>query len=63
MSSTRQICENEDSVIKIPWLWRTPLHPKESYVSRQLVGYLSDTDVFKDLSQQEMEALFEGMLA
>ncbi len=49
-------------MIKIPWLRRTSLHPKESYVSRLLVGYLSDVDIFKDLSQQEIEALFDGML-
>ena len=49
-------------MIKIPWLRRTLLHPKESSVSRLLVGYLSDMDVFKDLSQLETEALFEGMM-
>lgn len=49
-------------MIKIPWLRRTVLHPKQSSVSKLLVGYLSDMDVFKDLSQLETEALFEGML-
>ena len=49
-------------MIKIPWLRRTALHPKDSYVSSRLVGYLSDMDVFKDLSPPETEALFEGML-
>ncbi len=49
-------------MIKIPWLRRTGLDPKESSVSRLLVGYLSNMDVFKDLSQLETEALFEGML-
>lgn len=49
-------------MIKIPWLRRTVLHPKQSSVSKLLVSYLSDMDVFKDLSQLETEALFEGML-